>query len=104
MFKRTKFTRGKTCIKPPKRWVKKQSTGTGEEQVSNVHKLRKLATCEISLVAKFLNLRNLQVAKFCNPQNFNSLLLHSSLNLLRISSDLIMHLRIRLRFIVFELK
>ena len=103
MFKRTKFTRGKTCIKPPKRWVKKQSTGIGEALVSSVRRLRKLATCEISQVAKIRNLQNLQVAKFCNPQNFNSLLLPSLINLLRISSNLIMHLQIRLRFIVFEL-
>ena len=67
MFKITKFTREKTCIKPPKRWVKKQSIGTGEAQVSSVRRLRKLATCEISQVAKIRNLRNLQVAKFCNP-------------------------------------
>ena len=40
--------------------------------MSSVRRLRKLATCEILQVAKIYNLRNLQVAKFCNPQNFDS--------------------------------
>ena len=73
--------------KTTKKVCQKQSTGTGEAQVSSVRRLRKLATCEISQVAKIL-----QVAKFCNPQNFNNLLLPSSINLFRISSDLRMHL------------
>ena len=63
MFKRTKFTRGQTCVIPPKRWVKKKSTGIGEAQVSNVHRLQKLATCEISQPAKFAGCQILQPPK-----------------------------------------
>ena len=54
-----------------------------------------------SQVAKICNLRrNLQVATFCNSANFP--LPSSSAFLLQISSGSIMHLRIRLGFIVFE--
>ena len=70
MFKRTKFTRGQTCIKPPKGWVKKQSIGTSEAQVSSVRRLRKLATCEISQVVKIGNLRNFVGCKILQPPKF----------------------------------
>ena len=66
MFKRNKFTRGKTCIKPPKRWVKKQSTGTGEQcsQVSKIGNLGNFAGCQISQHAKFAGCQILQPPKF----------------------------------------
>ena len=70
--------------------------------MSSVRRLRNLATCEILQVAKIRNLGNLQVPKFCNPQNFHSLLHQSSTNSLRISTDLVMILRIQLKFIVIE--
>ena len=70
--------------------------------MSSVRRLQKLATCEISQVAKILNLQNLQVAKFCNPQNFDNLLLQSSINFIRNSFGLIMSLQIQLKFNVFE--
>ena len=56
-----------------------------------------------SSVAKFRNLRNLQVANFHNPANFS--LNFPSLHhfVLQFSSGSIMHLRIRLGFVVFEL-
>ena len=54
-----------------------------------------------SSVAKFHNLRNLQVVNFRNPAKF-PLPSFSFAFLLQISSDLIMHLRIRLGITVFE--
>ena len=65
MFKITKITRRKTCIKPPKRWVKKQSTGTGEQcsQVAKIGNLR-FAGCEILQPAKFAGFQILQPPKF----------------------------------------
>ena len=57
---------------------------------------------QCSQVAKIGILRNFQVANFCSSAKF-PLSSFSSVILLQISSGLIMHLRIQLWFIVFEL-
>ena len=55
-----------------------------------------------SSVAKFRNLRILQVANFRNPANFSLNFPSLQHFVLHFSSGSIMHLRIRLRFVVFE--
>ena len=90
-----KLHEGQTCIKPQKDGSKSSQQ---QAQVSNVMKFRNLRNLK---VANFRNPRNLQVANFCNLAKF-PMSSFSSVFLLQISSGSIMHLRIRLRFIVFE--
>ena len=93
--KETKLQKGKLVLNHQ---IKKQ----GESQVRGTGNLRKLARCENSQAAKICTLRNLQIAKFCNPQNFARLILQYSIILLRNSSELIMNLQIQLRLDVFK--
>ena len=101
-----KLHEGQTCIKPQKDGSKSSQQ---QAQVSNVMKFRNLRNLQVAnfrnprnlQVANFRNPRNLQVANFCNLAKF-PMSSFSSVFLLQISSGSIMHLRIRLRFIVFE--
>ena len=85
MSKEPKLHQGKFCTKPNKKRVKKQSTAGAGEQCCKILQPAKFASCEFS-----------QPCKIFTELSF------SSVFFLQISSGSIMHLRIRLGFIVFE--
>ena len=90
MYKGTKITSRVDLYKATK------SGSKSSQQECRGAVLRNFAGCEFSQLAKFAGCEFLQPCKIFTVSSF------SSAFLLQISSGLIMHLRIRLGFIVFE--